>query len=381
MKVLFVATVMSHLKAFHLPYMQWFQEQGWEVHCIANDDYDLQNCAHAHIMSIARSPISFANLRAYSQLRTLLAQEHFDIIHCHTPMGGVIARLAAKEARKKGTKVIYTAHGLHFYNGAPLINWLLFYPLERLLARYTDVLITINREDFIRTQKFSSRRVEYVPGVGVDVKRFSQTLDYRENARRALGIQSDVDIILSVGEINRNKNHIVVLRAMAQMKREKKIGRMSYLLCGAGPLQDRLKQEARSLGIDDMVNFLGYRTDMELIYAACDIFVFPSLREGLPVSLIEAMANGLPVICSRIRGNTDLIVAEQGGFLFDPRDVGELKGKIERMLGDERLRKDFGEYNRKASQLYDLHNAMEKTTAIYRSQVRLCHESTAFAQK
>lgn len=156
-KVLFVATVVRlHINMFHKPFIRWFHEQGWQVDVAANNDYDNPNecvipfCSHYYVMPFERSPFKRGNWAAYRQLKSLLDREHYDIIHCHTPMGSVIARLAAGSARNKGTKVLYTAHGFHFYDGAPLVNWLVYYPIERILSRRTDLLITMNQEDYRR---------------------------------------------------------------------------------------------------------------------------------------------------------------------------------------------------------------------------------------
>ena len=170
-KVLFVATVDSHIELFHLPYLKMFKEYGYEVHVATNTDNEIQYCDSKHKISVERNPLKFCNIKAIKQLTKIINEEHFDIIHCHTPMGSVVARIAARKARKTGTRVIYTAHGFHFYKGAPLKNWILFYPVEKCLAKYTDTLITINKEDYNCAKKRFGRRcldIRYVPGVGVN---------------------------------------------------------------------------------------------------------------------------------------------------------------------------------------------------------------------
>ncbi len=151
--ILFCATVDYHFKAFHLPYMKWFKEQGWEVHVAASGEMELPYVDKKYTIPIQRSPLSMKNMEAYRELKEIIDGNQYKLIHCHTPMGGVLARLAAREARKKGTKVIYTAHGFHFCKGAPLKNWMLYYPIEKRLAHYTDCLITINEEDYTLAKK------------------------------------------------------------------------------------------------------------------------------------------------------------------------------------------------------------------------------------
>ncbi|MFB8735827.1 glycosyltransferase [Bacillus sp. SL00103] len=174
-KVLFCATVDYHFQAFHLPYFRWFQEQGWEVHTAANGQLELPYVDQTHSIPIQRSPFHVHNRLAYVELKKLLAKEHYDFIHCHTPMGSGLADLQPKARAKKGRRYFTQPMVFTFLQGAPLQNWLLYYPIERWLARHTDALITINGEDFKRADRLSKERasVYYVPGMGVDMKRFA----------------------------------------------------------------------------------------------------------------------------------------------------------------------------------------------------------------
>lgn len=319
-KVLFVAKVVrSHIATFHLPYLKMFKEMGWETAVAAHNDYDdprdcvIPNCDTYFDVPFERFPLSPNNVTSYRQLKKIIDAGEYDIIHCHTPVSAMITRLAALSARKRGTKVIYTAHGFHFFKGAPLINWLLYFPVEWFLARYTDALITINKEDYARAQKFAAKKVYYVPGVGIDTKKFAvdpETKRVKRAAIRAeLGIPDDAIVLLSVGEVNENKNHRVVIEALSTLK-EKNV---HYIVCGRGELEDSHKALARQLGLEGRVHLTGYRNDVADFYQAADIFVFPSLREGLPVAVMEAMASGLPVICNDIRGCSDLVETSVNG--------------------------------------------------------------------
>lgn len=287
-----------------------------------------------------RNPLGKSNFLARKQLLKLMSKEKYDIVHCNTPSGGVVGRIAAVQA--KIPRVIYMAHGFHFWKGAPLINWLLYYPIERILARFTDRLITINREDYVRAKRFHYKkggRATYVPGVGIVTKKFEPNAEERAKTRKALGIKEDEIVLLSVGEINQNKNHKVVLKAL------EKIGRkdIRYVICGIGPLMDINQHLAESLGIGDQVIFAGFRTDIDKFYQAADVFVISSFREGLPVSLMEAMSAGLPCIASRIRGNVDLLSDSQ--LLFEPRDVNGLCRALMKVtdnnIAAEEVRKNF----------------------------------------
>lgn len=267
------------------------------------------------------------NGRALLSSVRLMRRRQYSFVHCHTPVGAAAARLAAWLI---GTKVIYTAHGFHFFDGAPRVNWILYYPVEKLLSRITDVLITINREDYERAKaKFRMKSLEYVPGVGIDAEKYevdaASRRQMREELEIELGIAQGTKILLSVGELSRRKNHISVLRALASSREE--FAGCCYIIAGTGVYQDTLQQYIDEHQLQDMVRLVGYREDTLKLYCAADIFLFPSYQEGLSAALMEAMACGLPVAASRIRGNTDLIDAE-GGTLFDV-------GKEPRHIEDE----------------------------------------------
>jgi len=314
-KVLFAATVVkTHMMQFHIPYLKMFQEMGWETAVAAKNDYEdpadcrIPYCDTYYNIPFARVPWKKDNIASYRMLKKIIDEGQYDIIHCHTPVGSIVTRLAAMGARKKGTKVIYTAHGFHFFKGAPLINWLLYFPAEWLMGPVTDVLITINREDHARALKrIRAKRIEYVPGVGINTEKFRSTPEQCREKRRELGFGDEDFLILTVAEMTLNKNHITILRAMAQLKDTPEFEKMHYLIVGRGEAWASLEQSARELGIADHVHFLGYRTDAAQLYGACDLFAFMSFREGLSVALMEAMSSGMPIVCTKIRGNTDLI--------------------------------------------------------------------------
>ena len=353
---------------FHIPYLEWFKKNGYEVHVAARDDYDNKDeciipfCDRFHDLPFERSPIRKNNLQVYKDLKNIIDTEQYEIIHCHTPMGGAIGRLAARSARKKGTKVIYTAHGFHFFKGAPLVNWLAYYPAERWLARYTDVLITINTEDYEIAKKFKVNRIEYVPGVGIDTDKFKNIEVNRTEKRESLGVSEDDFMIISVGELNKNKNHQVIIRAIAKLRNEK----IKYVLCGQGPLETELRELAKELDVENQVKFLGFRKDVPDLMKVADLFAFPSYREGLSLSLMEAMASGLPVVCSEIRGNTDLIEDGKGGYLVEPSDVEGFAKYIKELIEDSRLKSEFGDFNHKKIENYSIENVMKEVENIYK---------------
>lgn len=306
-----------------------------------------------------RNPLGKSNLLAKKQLLELMKKEKYDIVHCNTPSGGMVGRVCAAQARIP--KVIYMAHGFHFWKGAPLKNWLLYYPVERFLAHYTDRLITINHEDYACAQHFHYRkggRAEYVPGVGIVTKRFERNNEIRRNTRREFGISDRETVLLSVGEINRNKNHKVVIEAIAELGQKD----FRYIICGTGDFIKEYQRLVKSLGLQKQVLFAGYRTDIDRFYQAADAFVISSFREGLPVSLMEAMSAGLPCIASRIRGNVDLIA--ESPLLFDPHNVDSLCAAINE-IKDENVINTEVDRNYRTLKGYSMEAAVEAIKQIY----------------
>lgn len=309
-----------------------------------------------------RNPLGINNLGAYKKIKSLIEQNRFDLIHCHTPIAAMITRLAARKTRKKGGKVIYTAHGFHFHKGAPIINWLIYYPIEKWLARYTDTLITINKEDYyIAKNNFKPKRVEYIPGVGINLERINLVEVDKYSKCIELGLSKDAFIILSVGELNKNKNHEVVLRAIANLNNPL----VYYLICGQGHLDEYLRRLSKEIGIENQVHLLGFRKDIPEICKFSDLFALPSFREGLSVALMEAMATGLPVVCSNIRGNSDLIENGKGGYLIGPSDIDGYSKYINELITDGKLRSEFGEFNRNKIEDYSIEKVLSKMRKIY----------------
>ena len=370
-KVLFVATVVRlHLNLFHLPYLRWFHDQGWQVDVAANNDFEnpadcvIPFCDNHYVMPFERSPFKKGNLEAYRQLKALLDREHYDVIHCHTPMGGVITRLAAGSARNKGTKVLYTAHGFHFYDGAPMVNWLLYYPVERLLSRRTDLLLTMNGEDHRRAQTFHAGRTEMVNGVGIDLSRFTEaTAEQKAEVRRELGLQAGDTFAFTVGNVIPRKNQAVLIRAAKALNDPS----FHLFIAGDGPLEGELKALAKELGIEKQVHLLGFRRDVFRLSSAADIFLFSSRQEGLSVSVMEAMACGLPIVASGIRGNTDLIDPGQGGFLVAPDDAPGFADAIRRILAEPGIRDRMKAHNLEKIRAYSKEAVLEQMARLYSS--------------
>lgn len=352
-KVLMLAAVPSMIGQFNMENIRLLLDMGYEVHvaCNFNDTSvwmkekisefisrlkELE--VHCHQIGFSRSPRDVKSLiQSFRQMDSLVKKEGFQFVHCHTPVAAVVGRLVC---HKNHVKLTYTAHGFHFYDGAPLKNWLFYYPVEWLCSWWTDVLITINKEDYRRAKRrLHAKKTLYVPGVGVDTEKFKPDAVCREKKREELGLKETDIMLLSVGELNQNKNHAVVIRVLAEVNNKK----LHYFIAGQGELKDELIQLADNPKICGQVHLLGYRTDVPELMQAADIYALPSIREGLNVSLMEAMASGLPCICSDIRGNRDLIENNAGGYLIkSPASVREWEEMIKRTTS---YHKDCREYN------------------------------------
>lgn len=331
MRALFVATVRSHIGQFHMPFICALKQEGWQVDAACRDNsqekpgLDTSALDHLFDLPFVRSPFHPRNLRAFRALCTVLRQNQYDVVHCHTPVGGVLARLAVKMTGSRA-KVLYTAHGFHFYKGAPLKYWLLFYPIEKILSRHTDVLITINQEDYDLAKKhFNMKKLYLVHGVGVDLSSFTPKLKQNKVALRAAHHFKDSDFLLIYpADLCRRKNQEMLFETMALLLRENSC---FHLLCPGKPdLLETYQARVRELGIAQNVHFLGYTRDIPNLLAMSDLSVSSSRQEGLPVNLIEAMAEGNPVVATDVRGNSDLIENGQNGFLVplgDSRKMAE----------------------------------------------------------
>lgn len=339
MKILYVTTIGITMNFFK-ELIKELIEEGHTVDLACNEDiepvnefYDELGCKKYNL-SCTRSPFDKNNIKAVKEIKEIVANGEYDIVHCHTPIAAACTRLACRKLRTSGLRVFYTAHGFHFYKGAPLKNWLIFYPVEKLCSNFTDVLITINHEDFARAKKkFKAGNVEYVPGVGIDVDKFKNAVVDKAAKRREIGVPEDAFLLASVGELNANKNHEVVIRAMAQLN-DKNI---HYIIAGIGALKEYLNNLADELGIGEQVHLLGYRNDVPELYKSSDVCCFPSIREGLGLAAIEGIATGLPLICADNRGTRDIYKAAHECIMCRYDSVNEFVNAIVRMTSRKKV--------------------------------------------
>ena len=339
-RVLIIATVQSHVGQFHKPLMRILKEHGWEIHVAARNNLleknglKLEYPDKVYDVPFQRSPLNKMNIVAFRQLEKILKANHYDIIHCNTPVGGVLGRLAAIKYRKKGTKVYYTAHGFHFYKGAPIKNWIVYYPIERFMSRFTDKLITITHEDYALARKGFHCQVSYIHGVGADSSKYFP-LSKEEQELKKEEMRLDGNIIISVGELLQNKNQKLAILALKKVMN--KYPNTFLYIAGNGPEREKLEELVTKQELNSHVFFLGYTLDLHKYLKLCTLELACSYREGLPLNVIEAMLCGKPVVASHNRGHDELIEDGETGFLVQVDDVEGFANAIIQVLEEPTL--------------------------------------------
>lgn len=375
-KALMVATVASMIEKFNMKNIEILQEKGYEVHVacnfLENSHTSVEYIAQFklllsqkgipyHHISFSRSPFSYQTLIAFRELKQLITSECFDLVHSHTPVAGVISRIIAKLCGVD--RNIYTAHGFHFFKGSSILNWIIYFPIEWLMSFITDDLITINDEDYkCAKANFHAKQTHHLNGVGVETSSLAISLNAleREQLRDELGFSKKDFVFLSIGELSKRKNQSIVIKALARLNRTD----VKYLIVGTGEQEEIFKQLAKTLGVDEQVIFLGHRNDVPKLLNIADAFIFPSLQEGLPMALMEAMAVGLPIVCSDIRGNRDLITQMKGGYLYPPTNIDGFVDGMERIISSID-KEDMTSYNLKKLEIYHLDKISAQMEHIY----------------
>lgn len=370
-KVLLVATVQSHICQFHLPLIDMLHEIGYEVHVAAKNNLPqkkglkLDNADMVFDVPFERSPFSKRNIQAYKELKKIVNDNQYDIIHCNTPMGGFLSRIIGKKYRKSGMKIIYTAHGFHFFKGAPKINWMLYYPIEKYLSKYTDCLITMNMEDYnIAKNRFQSKETIYTHGIGLNTKKFeiAMTEKEKQELRQSLNLNLDDFVMIYVAELTPRKNHYMILNTMKELKEKKNI---KILLVGNGPYEDEYRKYIKENKMEENVIMLGYRIDVPKLMKIANISISTSRQEGLPVNVMEAMKSGLPDIVTNCRGNRDLIQNGKNGYVVELNDEKTLKEKILELYNNQELVSNMGENGEIMVKPFELENVIKELRGIY----------------
>ncbi len=365
-KILLITTTDNMIWQFLIPHINRLKEMGNDVECVCSrtgfwfDELINKYGLTVHEINFKRNPINFANLKGWKKLKKLQKEKHFDLVYCQQPVGGLMGRLFAKKYK---LPCIYTAHGFHFYKGCPIQNKLIYKTVEKWLSRYTDILVTMNEEDYQAALKMKAKKVFKINGIGVDLSKYRMNDKLnRVEFKKSLGLNEDDFVVTSIGELNKNKNTLRLIEVMSKIENPN----VKYLICGQGPLKESCVKAIQKYNLQDRVIMLGFRKDIPDILTISDLYIMPSYREGLPKSMMEAMCYGLPIVASNIRGNSDLVGDNDGGILVSPTDNEAFKKAIETMVADEGLREKYRLRNIEYIKNYDIDVVIKQLDEIYK---------------
>ena len=375
MKILYVSTISNTINAFMIPHIELLLDKGNHVDVACNIQREInprlleRNCKVYNI-EFQRSPLNKHNYNAYKKVKRLIQDEKYDLVHVHTPVASFLTRMACRKI--PNLKILYTANGFHFFKGSPLKNWLMYYPIERLAARWTDVLITMNEEDYSIARKFKIRdggSVYKVHGVGIDLNKFQpQTKEKKRIMRKEYGFKEEDFILFYAAELNHNKHQDLLINVVNILK--DRIPNIKLLLAGNGPLEGQYKRQVEQLNLGRYVDFLGYRDDIPSLLAMSDVVVASSRREGLPVNIMEAMATGLPIVATDVRGHRDLIINGENGYIVGLDDIEGFAKSIEYLYKYKELRNKFGKKGIEIVQKYSLVNVLREMESLYKKLLK-----------
>lgn len=369
-KTLLITSTDLMMVQFLVPHIKHLAGKGYiiDIACsnVGNKFNEVKEIATPFVRNIfelrlKRNPLSPKNFIGYFDAKKLLSNNSYDYIWTNEPVMGVVTRFAARKSRKKGTKVLYMAHGFHFYTGAPLLNWCIYFPIEKLAAKITDIITCVNKEDYQRAQNLGTGQVYYIHGIGINTDRLTAKFENRNSIKKELGLGNDDFIVLSIGELNKNKNQSTIIKAIAKLKNPK----IHYIICGKGAEAGNLKNLVKKLHITNNVHFLGYRRDVVDICTQANLYAMPSFREGLPVSSLEAMYCGLPLVTSNIRGLIDVNKDGINGYLCDPNDYIAFAEKISRLINNPELCQKMGDVNRKEVIPFTIKNTLAEVENLF----------------
>lgn len=371
-KILYIASTEIHLCSFHLPYLKWFKKQGYEIHVAYNGQNAIPDADILWSIPFGRSPIDKQNYSAYNSLKKVVTTNHFELIHCHTPMASFITRLASRFTRRKGTKVLYTAHGFHFFQNGPIKNWLLYFPAEWLLSYFTDAIITINKEDFniLHSKRFLSRNKYLINGIGINPDRLKSSTNGNKNELRTkLGYSKQHILVLYIAEFIDRKNHQFIIENIPKVIIL--CPNIKFLFAGGGILRDKMEVLASKKGIEKYVDFLGFRKDIGSFISICDIGISASKQEGLGLGIAEMMFNALPVIVTKDRGHNEMVTNHENGLMFNQNDENQFVTHLISLYKNSDLRVSLGKKGKETIAKFMIDESLDQMAKIYKNELTL----------
>lgn len=369
-KILYITTVSRTINAFLIPHIERLVDEGYEVDCACSIDKEVderitsKGCKVFDI-PFSRNPLHPANIKAFNKLKGIQEKNQYDIVHVHTPVAAVYGRLL--KLKFPTLKTIYTVHGFHFFKGAPKLNWMIYYPIEKIMSKFTDVAITINSEDYERAKKIGIKRVYNTNGVGLDLSYYNPEQYDKNKCRNKFNLSEDDFVIAMIAEVNKNKNHEQMIKAVEELIKENK--QVKVLCAGDGPLLETIREELKSKNLDNVIQMLGFRRDINEIISACDVGILMSYREGLPRNIMELMAFGKPVIGTNIRGIRDLIEEGVNGYLVEVGDFMQTYYALNTLMNEENLLEKMSESALDRVKDYSIDNVTGQLIEVYRKGI------------
>lgn len=383
-KVLMIATVPSMIGSFNMSNIEILQKKEIKVEVACNfKDRSVWNSKSIEKfqrklkkigvetiqIDFPRNPLKLKQVnKAYKQLKILLSERKYLFVHTHTPIASAIVRLVVKELKKEDIKIVYTAHGFHFHKKSQKRDWILYYPIEKWLSKYTYMIITINNEDFKIAEKFSALKKRYIPGVGVDINKIANIKININNKKNSLNLPENSKVVLSIGEISDRKNHQVIISAIARLKRKE----IYYLICGRGESKNKLLKLSKKLKLSKNVKFLGFRDDVGELCHLADVGAFPSKIEGLGFAGIEILSAGTPLVSSNIHGINDYSIDGVTGYTNSPKDVNGFAEAIKKILDNKENAKKMGEKGQEIVKKFSKENSIKAMKEIYKEILSDC---------
>ncbi|MEO2508740.1 glycosyltransferase family 4 protein [Clostridium paraputrificum] len=368
-KILYVTTISNTINAFLVKHILFLKNNGYDVGvaCSLKNEIDeklIEEGVRVHIVPYNRNPLKISNLKAANQIKMIVNENNYDIVHVHTPVAAFYSRLFL---RKEAVEVVYTCHGFHFYKGAPIINWLIYYPLEKIASRWTDVIVTINKEDYNNAKRMKLRgknKVFLMKSVGIDPNKYYTDPSFdRDKYRQKIGVDENDFMILILAEINNNKNHIQVIKAMELLKEDNL--NIKVICAGKGKLINKLQKIVSEKGLRENIRFIGFRKGVKELIECSDCIALFSKREGLGKCLLEGMIMHKPVIATNTRGPRELVKNEKNGLLVGVGDIENTAKIIKRLYNNEELRVSFGEESEIIAREFYLENVLNKLNTYY----------------
>ena len=359
-----LATTDNMIWQFLIPHIKHLQSLGNTVECVCSktgfwfDELKDKFGFTMHEIDFARSPLKLKNFKSYKKLKELQKQQKFDLIYCQQPVGGLMGRLLGKKFK---VPVIYVAHGFHFLKGNSKLKNFVFKTIEKKLAKYTDILITINEEDFEASKNWKAKFKYKISGIGFDINKYDNSEFDKQQFKNELGLKDEF-VVLTVAEYSPGKNYGTMLNTIAKLSDKN----VKLISCGKGKCEDEIRSQIKELGIDDKVSLLGYRKDINKIMQISDVFFLPSHREGLCLSMIEAMNFGLPIVTSNVRGCKDLVVENENGFIGEKNDFEYYAKVIKQLMENKDLKEAMSERSKQLAPNYSIENVKHELEEIYK---------------